>query len=339
MVSLATGSIACAEIDPQACWSSHPGEWQPLLGRWKKEYPELVTLHSWEQRGGQKVRGITITRPGPAAKAFRLLIAVPHAHEPASTAACVDFACQLLTGRHRDGSPATDLAAIGREKILSRGLITFLPDTNSQGRAKAPERWWNGQQDNASFLKIAFGIASNGLMFGRYPEWRPSEHKPKQIGIVYEQVEEDLYVESNTSRRATHSKAIDDTFARYRHTHHLDMHQHEGDEAVLLPATYDEMLPEQKALIARWGEQLVEAWRAAGANPQAKPFVPYAGNQRQQFFKAFWADRCPGMMRLTSEVRNNRHRKTGEPTPLSHQFRMAMIAISTTVQFGLEMEK
>ncbi|MCX7826782.1 MAG: hypothetical protein N2689_14675, partial [Verrucomicrobiae bacterium] len=104
------------------------------MERWKQDYPDLVTLHGWPQWGGQKVRGITIVAPNPAQKPFRLLVAVPHAHEPAPTAACVDFACQLLTGKHRDGSPATDVAAIGREKILSRALITLLPDTNSQGR-------------------------------------------------------------------------------------------------------------------------------------------------------------------------------------------------------------
>ena len=326
-------------MNPEACWSSHPQEWQPLLERWRQDHPELVTLHGWPQRGGQKVRGITLTGPKPAEKSFRLLIAVPHAHEPGPTAACVDFACQLLTGKHRDGSPATDAPAIGREKILSRALVTLLPDTNSQGRARAPERCWDGKHDNDFFLKVAFGIAADGQRFGRYPQWRPSEHKPKQIGIVYEQIEEDLYVESNTSRRSTHSKALDETFARYRHTHHLDMHQHESDEAALLPASYDDMPPEQKALTDEWAARLIEAWRAAGANPAAKPVVPYRGQPRLEFFKAFWAGRCPGMMRLSSEVRNNRHVKTGEPTPLAHQFRMAMAAIAATVRFGLGMEK
>jgi hypothetical protein len=117
------------------------------------------------------------------------------------------------------------------------------------------------------------------------------------------------------------------------------MHQHESDEAALLPASYDDMPPEQKALTDEWAARLIEAWRAAGANPSPKPVVPYRGNVRLQYFKAFWAGRCSGMMRLTSEVRNNRHIKTGALTPLAHQFRMAMAAIVTTVRFGLGMEK
>jgi hypothetical protein len=41
------------------------------------------------------------------------------------------------------------------------------------------------------------------------------------------------------------------------------------------------------------------------------------------------------MLRLTSEVRNNRHVQTGVATPLAHQFKMSMVALTATVKRGL----
>ena len=59
-------------MNEQACWTSHPHEWQPLLDTWAREYPERVTLHAWPQYGGQAVRGLTIASPGasPSSRAF-----------------------------------------------------------------------------------------------------------------------------------------------------------------------------------------------------------------------------------------------------------------------------
>jgi hypothetical protein len=335
-VSQTTAAFGQSRVmNPEACWSSHPQEWQPLLQHWKNDHPDLVTLHEWRQFGGGFVRAVTITRPTPTEKKFRLIVTVPHAHEPGPTAATVDFACQLLTGKHRDGTPATDVTAAERELVLSRALLTLIPDTNPQGRARAPERCWDGKHDNDFFLKVAFGIAADGQRFGRYPEWKPSEHKPRQIGIEYEQVEDDLYVEPNTSRRSAHTKAMDELFARHRYTHHLDMHQHEGDEAAFLPAIYDDLPADQRAQIDAWSAALINAWRAAGANPRPQASVPYRGQARQQFFKEYWAGRCPGMLRLTSEVHNNRHAQTGEAKPLANQFKMSMVALTATVKMGL----
>src|SRR5262249_26057667 len=95
-------------MNEQACWVSHPEEWQPVFQEWAREQPELVRLHGWPQSGGAAVRGITVAAADmePEKVPFRLLVTVPHGHEPAGTAACVDLACRLLTGRHRDGSPA-----------------------------------------------------------------------------------------------------------------------------------------------------------------------------------------------------------------------------------------
>ena len=321
-------------MDVNACWRSHPHEWQPLFADLRAKYPDLTALHVWPQMGGERVVGLTLGAQarGEAGRCrSRILIAVPHAHEPACTAAAVDFVHQVLTGASLDGSPT----AFDRERILRESVITVLPDTNTQGRVRSPERCWDGTKyDNDAFLKVAFGVAAGGERFGRYPEWRYSEHVPERVGIVYEQVDEDLWVEPNTSRRSTHSRMIDSLFERYEYTHMLDMHQHEGDEAALLPGDFELQSEERQAIIRAWGLALIEAWRKAGANPRPEPSIPYRGQPRQQFFIDFWKGRCPGMFRLVSEVRNNRHSKTGTPTPMEHQFRMTSTAIAATIAFA-----
>lgn len=319
--------VSCDAI---SCWRSHPEEWQPMVDEWCRLYSPSVRRHSWVQYGGIRVYGLTITdnHERQQEKSLRLLVTVPHAHEPAGTAACVDFACQLLTGHHLDGTESK----LPIDEILSKALITLLPDTNSQGRARSPVRCWDGTMyDNDAFLKVAFGIAKDGSRFGRYPQWRYSEHHPRVIGIIYEQVDDDTFVEPNTNRSSTHAVAIDDCYRLYRYTHYFEMHQHEVDEAVLLPANYDELHEAEKARLREWSEVIINSWKVLGANPTAEPFVPYRGQQRQQFLRAFWEGKPYEMLRLSIEVRNNRHSKTDEPTPLEHQFKMALCALTITV--------
>jgi hypothetical protein len=238
----------------------------------------------------------------------------------------VDLAAQLVTGRHWDGTPADT----GLEWVWDEVLLTLLPDTNSQGRARSPRRVWDGELENESFLKVAFGEAGDGERFGRYAEWRPSEHRPRRPGIEFERVDPDLFVEPNTSRRSTHSRAVDELFAHYQYTHYLEMHQHEGNEAVLLPANYEDLPPDEQSRLTNWADAILGAWEAAGI-PHKGRYVPYRGQPRQQLFRQFWEGRCPGMLRLVTETRNNRHSATGEPTSMEHQFRSAATVLEATL--------
>lgn len=310
-------------------WVSHPEEWQPRITDWVAEFPELVVAHTWTQWGGQAVRGLTLgvreSRPP-----LRVLVAVPHAHEPAPTAAIIHLAGELLAGRVPDGPLATYSAS----EILGRCLLTLLPDTNSQGRARSPRRVWDGDLDNDAFLKVAFGTAADGERFGRYPEWSLSEHQPREVGVVYEQLDADLFVEPNTSRRSTHTRAVDELFAQYGYTHHLDMHQHEGDEAALLSADFDDLSPERQAHVSAWAAAVLGAWEHAGIRHKGS-YIPYRGLPRQQFFRDYWAGRCPGMERLTTETRNNRHIPTDERTTQERQFRSAQTALHAGIAFLL----
>jgi len=314
--------------DGERCWVSHPHEWQPLVEEWHSRRPSETEIAVWEQLGGERLMALTIL-PIRREPSVRLLVAVPHAHEPAPTAACVNAAAQLLFGAYLDGTPT----ALPLDRIREHVLVTFVPDSNPQGRARSPERCWDGTfADNETFWKHAFGIAADGTRFGRYPEWSFSLHRPRRVGLVYERLDDDTYLEPNTSRRSSHARAIDALFDRFRYTHYLDMHQHEWDEATLLPADFDEKKSSERDALAQWAAAIVDAWKDAGSNPRPKPTIPYQGQPRQQFFRDFWRGRCPGMLSLSTEVRNNRYDPTGEPTPLTYQFRMASAALEATLK-------
>ena len=311
-------------------WYSHPNEWQPLLEEWRRHYPGCLKLHEWGQLGGQKVRGLTLGDDGQP-RPVRLLVAVPHAHEPAPTAAIVNTAASLLREWRWDIQyPGSQQAGRVAHALLRRCLITLLPDTNSQGRARSPRRVWDGELDNEAFLKVAFGEAADGERFGRYPEWREAEHHPRRIGIVYEEIEPGVWVEPNTSRRSTHARAMDELFARYRYTHYLDMHQHEGDEAALLPARFPDLALDAQAELRDWAGAVLAAWEDAGIRHKGS-YIPYEGQPRQQLFHDWGRGRCPGMLQLTTETRNNRHVTTGEPTPPERQYRSAATALRATL--------
>ncbi len=316
-------------MDVERCWLCYPDEWQPLVRQWAHRF-NTSRLQVWQQWTGEQVFAFSLGNP---AATIRLLVTVPHAHEPAGTVVCVDVLHQLLFGTHIDGTP-TDLPVAD---LRQRLFITLVPDSNPQGRKRSPERVWDGTKyDNDAFLKIAFGIAANGERFGRYPEWRYSEHQPQRVGIIYEQIDEDWWVEPNTSRRSTHSKVLDELLAANGYTHYLELHQHETDEAVLLPAWFEGLTEAEQQRILRWSEAIFTAWRKQGIPFQERPYIPYKGQPRQQFFRNFWEGRRGRLTNVTVEVRNNRHAKTGAPTPLSHQFTAMHAAVAGSLLWLLQ---
>lgn len=317
--------------DLKKCWVSQPDEWQPMVLQWMCADTKGLSMQirKWIQKTGERVIAITVGNPDAET---RLLVTVPHAHEPAGTAACVDVLCQIVTGSHLDGTGA-DLPI---DKIRQRLLITFVPDSNPQGRSLSPERVWDGERyDNDEFLKIAFGIAADGSRFGRYPEWRFSEHQPQQVGIIYEQVGDDLWVEPNTSRKSTHSKVLDELLAEDLYTHYLELHQHETDEAVLLPAWFYDLTESEQEKLREWAQAILLAWQRKGFQVHEQPYIPYRGQERQKFFSNFWQGRWCGGNWLCVEVRNNRHAKTGEPTSLEHQLSAMLTALEATLDWLL----
>lgn len=308
----------------EKCWVSHPGEWQPLFDAWSKKYsfPQSV----FPQFGGEKVAALTMGSGGKE-KTVRLLAAVPHAHEPGPTAALVNLVSGIAEGKFLDGTPFP----VDLRRAAGNILITVLPDTNPQGKTRSEVRAWTGEISNDDFYKIVFGEAADGERFGRYPEWRISEHHPRRIGIEYEALDADDYVEPNTSLRSTHTRAIDELFSRYRYTHFLDLHQHEYPEVVLLPAEYDELTSVERLKLDEWAKAIESEWAHLGI-PFLAPSIPYRGEPRQQFFKNYWKGRTPGMLRLTPEARNNRLIPSDDKTPVQHQWESSWAMVAGTVR-------
>jgi len=318
-------------MDAQKFWMSHPDEWQPMVLQWLRADTKGFSkrIREWSQKTGERVLAITVGNPDAET---RLLVTVPHAHEPAGTVACVDAICQIFTGLHLDGTEA-DLPV---DKIRQRLFVTFVPDSNPQGRSRSPESFWDGSKyDNDEFLKIAFGIAADGSRFGRYPEWRFSEHQPQRVGIIYEQIDDDLWVEPNTSRKSTHSKVLDELLSEDRYTHYLELHQHETDEAVLLPAWFDDLTKIERVKMLEWAQAILSAWQRKGFQVHEQPYIPYRGQERQKFFSNFWQGRWSGGNWLCVEVRNNRHAKTGELTSLERQLSVTLTALEATFDWLL----
>ena len=110
------------------------------------------------------------------------------------------------------------------------------------------------------------------------------------------------------------------------------MHQHEGDEACLYPADFDDLPTERREHLEGWAGAVLGAWESAGIRHKGA-YVPYRGQPRQQLFRDFWAGRCPGMCKLTTETRNNRHIATGEPTLPQRQLLSARTALTATLGF------
>ena len=123
-------------MDIMKNWLAKPHQIEPQMLRWQADYPDLVELDIVEQYIGLNTYAVTVTDKNVKGdNKEKLVFAVPHAHEPAGTVACMDFVNQLLTGNHLDGS-VSDIP--NREAILENCILSFIPDANPDGRSRAP---------------------------------------------------------------------------------------------------------------------------------------------------------------------------------------------------------
>lgn len=276
---------------------------------------------------------MTVTAPGEgdAAKQAHVFHQA-HAHEPAATAGMVDFLSQLLDGQHLDGRAGE----LDRERILHGTVLTFIPDGNPDGRARAPVDFWDGSHcNNEEFLKIAFGRTPDGQRCQRLGRWSLSDRRPARIGIVYEQISDDQFVESNRDTASTFFRLLRRSIERHPPAQSLGLHQteFEGSEhnaMVLLPFLQDELPDPIRGYNLRWAAAIIDAWRAAGANPMPQPRPLGYGEDQIQYFRRCWSDLYRSAACLTTEVQNNSPR-----TPVPQQIELCAVAIRTGIEFGL----
>jgi hypothetical protein len=314
-------------------WISHPDDVQAKVREWQESVGELLHVDALVQPTGRPVFALTATDPTVPEEAKRKLLAfVPHAHEPAPTAACVNVLNMVLTSRGLDGAEAPFDAAEVRRKLL----VTFIPDANPDGTARAPvERWDGSQYTNEEFWAWMRGPdPQTGRMWKRVDlfDVRQEESLPERIGIVYEPISEFGYVEPNRHPRSSlmrHLKAL--TRAR-RYDALLDLHQTEFERSdrncmVILPTTYDEQPKARREEEMALAQEIVSAWREAGGRPiEAIKPLGYTGEQRQ-YFVDVWGPYCQTHAIVTSEVQNN-----NPATPPAQQQRLSEIAIATTMK-------
>jgi hypothetical protein len=316
-------------------WLSKPHQTEPQILKWKESYPEFVELDSLTQYVGLNVYSITVTDKSiPSDNKRRLLVAVPHAHEPAGTVACMNFIHQVLTGQHLDGTPS-DLPT---EAILSRCILSFIPDANPDGRSRAPVDYWDGTKySNEEFWTFMRGCdPETKKMWKRLGRWSIREENPETIGIVYEQINEHEYVEPNRDFSSSYFRLIKRIGEKYGYGRWLDVHQTEFQNSkynamVILPIVQNELPAEMQQANIVWADAIVQRWQEAGANPipQSKP-LGYTGEQAE-YFRRTWREFMPQIPHVTLEVQNNNTR-----TPPAEQARLEEIGIRVSVELLIE---
>ena len=326
------GAVCATEAAPAkaaAWWLVRPSQVEPQIVAWAAKYPKLVSLDSLKTFDGHTAYAITVTGPASDHMAkCNILFSQPHAHEPASTAGMMDFLSQLLDGRHLDGQPT----ALNRDELLAKTVLTFIPLGNPDGRARAPENWWDGHKyNNDDFMKIAFGREADGTRPPRVGRFSIAKHRPVFIGIAYERINSNEYVEPNRDTDSTYFKLLHRAMAKREYSLILDLHQSEFEqlqenaETVLILEQAN--LPEAiRATNLRVAQAIIAAWQKAGAHPIAEPDTLGYREDQLRYFRKCWSDICRTTPFVLVEVQNNNVR-----TPPRAQMQLTETAILTAI--------
>jgi hypothetical protein len=310
-------------------WYAKAHQTEPRILHWAQRHPQYVYLDSlrqWEHTA----YAVTVTDRGvPDEKKRKCLITVPHGHEPAGTVACMNFLSQLLEGCHLDDTPS----ALDRTLILGQTLLTFIPDANPEGRSRSPEAAWDGSKySNEAFLNYAFGIDMDGNRFKRVDRWHAHEEQCARVGIAYERIAEDTYVEPNRDWESSFFRLVHQLTARHTYDQLLDLHQTEFENSsnnceILLPVIWNDLPEHIRHLSAQWAHEITGAWeQIPGASPREPRPLGYVGEQRQ-YFEQRWGSIYRSLACLTVEVQNNNLR-----TPPDLQRLLAETAIQVSVE-------
>lgn len=320
-----------ATMDYTRYWLSRPYQVERYISYWFDQYPHLVDIEHVRQYVGLNAYAITVTdREVSNDRKEKLLFAVPHAHEPAGTVACMDFINLLLTGQRLDGSKSD----IDREAILKNFVLSFIPDANPDGRSRAPVDFWDGTKySNEELWAFAFGKdPTTKKMWKRPGRWSTRYEMPGSVGIAYEQINEHEYVEPNRDFASAYYRLIKMIGGKYGYGYWLDLHQTEFEKSehnamVILPIVQNELPGEIQSSNLKWADKVLQSWKAIGANPipKATP-LSYTGEQAEYFRRA-WREFIPIIPYITTEVQNNNPR-----TPPQMQAVLQFTAIKATIE-------
>jgi hypothetical protein len=327
-------------------WPVYPWQIDAQVADWLRQYPRYLSLDSVAQYTRHNVWALTVTdgEVPPAGKREHLFY-VPHAHEPAGTAACMNFVAQLLTGHHLDGAPST----LARAEVLAGAILTFIPDANPYGRSRCPEPFWQGRRySNREFINMVFGLGDLYADDPVKPRWErykrviyfsTAEVCPARIGLVYEQVSPHEYVEPG---RYDERAALVRLIRKLRLSHHfeqvLSLHQtefegYECEDCMLIGRQSAAAMDAAKQhRLQAWARKIEAAWRAVGGTPiplEEEAREEEAGLQRRQFGPLLEELERDSLRHLV-EIRNN-----SPCTPAEDQLLLADAAIWSSVEFLL----
>jgi hypothetical protein len=314
-------------------WLAMPLQVEAQVARWERAFPHLLRVDALHQYTGQRCLALTIgpvaEPPGARPAAW---FCVPHAHEPAGTAAIMDIIEQLLTGHDLAGRPAAFDYLAARQRLF----LTFNPDANPGGRAWAPCLWWDGSKyTNDEFWTWMRGVDPETLgMWKRVARWDLRQEQPLRSGIVYEQVNDHEFVEPNRDPGSSLVRLFHQMDAEYRFARSLHLHQTEfvGSEhncMINLPVLQAELPERVQAANVAWGQMIIEDWRGPGARPVPSPRAfPYQNDTRTQgWFRACWGAAQHRAPELVVEVQNNSPRTSPE-----QQLALEQAAMRVTIE-------
>jgi len=316
-----------ARCDP---WLVMPYEVEPKILAWQSEFEAFVTVDSVTQWVGLPAYAVTVTdKAVPAERKRAVFFGVPHAHEPAGTAACMTVIEELLTGRGLDGNACP----LDRAAVLKSLILCFVPDGNPDGRRRSPVRFWTGErytnEELWTWMRGRDPVTKG--KWERFGRWSTRQHEPDTIGIVYEQISSHEYVEPNRDADSSYVRLLRMLDERYHFERVMPLHQTEFPDsdykcAILLPVIHPELPEAIRRENEQWGTAVIEAWRRMGANPQPQPHpLGYTGEQAG-YFRKVWGEMYHAKFTITTEVQNNNPR-----TPPDMQVALQAAAIRVTI--------
>ena len=333
MAGAATGQAPAPQSVRPTPWLVRPQQVAAKIAQWAKEHPQIVSLDPQKTLGGNTAYAVTVTdRKTPDEKKAKVLFAQPHAHEPAATAGMMSFLAQLIEGKDLDGHKA----AIDRERLLGRCVLTFIPDGNPDGRSRAPVDWWDGgKYSNKEFLDFAFGRTATGDRCKRLGRWSNKDQQPALLGIVYEQINDHEFVEPNRDLQSSYFKLILRARKQRDYDLHVDLHQTEFEKSpyqamVILPFSQKELPPRIQKANVEAAAAVLKAWQQMGgkAMPDARP-LGY-GEDQIQYFRKCWGDIFARTPHVTVEIQNNSPR-----TPPDLQRKLMETAIRAAIEWAI----
>jgi len=198
--------------------------------------------------------------------------------------------------------------------------------------------WWDGSRyTNQELWEWMRGVdPESGGMWQRVARWSRRACSPLRRGIVYEQLNEQEFVEPNRDPDSSLVRLFRQMDGHYHYDRSLHLHQTEFERSdrnclINLPLLQPELPPALQEANLAWARELIAAWAALGEEiarpvPEPHPFPYYRDRQTVEWFRACWGESQQRMLELVVEVQNNSPR-----TPPEHQLLLMETAIWRTI--------